>query len=577
MPFIVCFAISVVLLTIIGAPFNLSYLAWIALVPFVIGSLVDGKNSVVLLVAYIAGLLYWLGNLYWLVPITIPGWIVVCLYLAVYWPLVVIALRYCVRRKIPIWFSLPILIVGEEALRGWLFSWRFLAHSQFRNLPLIQIADIFGTAGISFIIAMANGLIAEIIIDLKNSHKVYPLRRDTKAQKINNIYFKKLSVFVPSWLKNSNIIGIVLTVCVISATLLYGQYRIDQTGRFIQPGPKVGVIQSNVPVVAGEDTDSSKETFLNLLTNSRACLLEARPSLIIWPETMVETSMGDSLLALVAEDDIAQVCHNALSRHANEGVNILIGAFGGDAYVAGEKIKFKTKYNSAFLYEPNQLGPRQYYNKTHLVPFGEYMPLKKQLPFLFKLLMLLSPYDYDYTLDEGNEYTIFKMPVQNKNYQFGVMICFEDTIPQVARKLALDENGNKRLDWLVNISNDGWFVRKNGDRITASVELSQRMAICVFRAIENRLSVIRCANTGISCLIDSAGNIKDNFSAGTLNKQAVQRTGQSGWFADEISIDKRVTAFSKYGQLLAISCAICLIVCLIASLLSVCHNGKCVQ
>jgi apolipoprotein N-acyltransferase len=540
--------ISVILLTVIQSPFNLSFLAWIALVPFVIGSLVDEKNSVVLLVAYLAGLLYWLGNLYWLVPITIPGWIVVCLYLGLYWPLVVIALRYCVRKNIPIWFSLPILIVGEEALRGWLFSWRFLAHSQYRNIPLIQIADIFGTAGISFIIAMANGAISETVLSFKN--KSY---------------------------KSSAFLGNVILLSILAAALFYGQYRIDQAGKFILPGPKVGVIQSNVPVVAGEDTDSSQKTFLNLLANSRACLLEARPSLIIWPETMVETTMSDSLLELVAEDDIAQVCHSALLRHANEGVYLLIGAFGGDAYVAGERIKFKTKYNSAFLYEPNQTGPRQYYNKTHLVPFGEYMPLKKELPFLFKILMLLSPYDYDYTLDEGNEYMTFKMPGQNKNYEFGVMICFEDTIPQVARKLALDKNGNKRLDWLVNISNDGWFVRKNGDKITASVELSQRMAICVFRAVENRLSVIRCANTGISCLIDSTGNIKNNFSAGTLNKQAVQRTGQHGWFADEIFIDKRVTAFSKYGQLLAISCAICLIICLIASLLSLRHNGKCVQ
>ena len=544
-PFIVCFALSAILLTVIGAPFNLSFLAWVALVPFVIGSLVDEKNPLILGVAYIVGFFYWLGNLYWLAPVTIPGWVVVCLYLGLYWPIVAVALRYCVRRKVAIWFALPILIVGEETLRGWLFGSRFLAHSQYQNIHIIQIADIFGTAGISFLIAMVNGVISETILGVRNS-------------------FYKKSAFAG---------GVITGVCLI-AVFFYGRYRIDETAKFIRTGPSIGVVQSNVPIEAGSDTDPAEKTFLSQLAESRICLLDGKPSFIIWPESMVETIMDDSLLELVSENDIAQICHKALLRHSNEGVDILIGAFAGDAYVDGNRILFKTKYNTAFLYEPNQIGPRQKYNKIHLVPFGEYMPLKKQMPFLFKLLMMLTPYDYDYTLDAGDEYKIFKMPMNGETYRFGVMICFEDTIPHLGRKLAIDENGNKRADWLVNITNDGWFVRKSGEKIKASTELSQHMAICVFRAVENRLSVIRCANTGISCVIDSVGNIKNDYISGTLDKRAVKRAGRQGWFVDRVTIDKRITAFSKHGQLLGISCAICLIVCLIANLLSLRHNGK---
>jgi apolipoprotein N-acyltransferase len=536
---IVYFVLSAVLLTLCQPPYSIAFLAWVAFVPFVIASLVNEKNLPIILVSYIVGLLYWLGNLYWLIPITIPGWIVVCLYLAVYWPILAMSLRYCVRKGIPLWFSLPILVVGAEAAWGWLFSWRFLAHSQYRNIPLIQIADIFGTAGISFVIAMINGVACESILSFKNNS------------------FRK-----------SVITGSLITAVILAATLYYGRYKIDQTKRLIEAGPKIGVVQSNVPVKSGVECEPAEITFLNMLTDSRNCLLQAKPSLIIWPETMVEAILDESYLNLIGEDSTTKIFHNALIRHANEGVYLLVGAFAGDADVVDDKIELKTNYNSAFLYGPNDIGPRRHYDKIKIVPFGEYIPFKNSLPFMMKLLKMLTPYTNDYMLDAGGEYTIFKMPAQaqNKIYRFGVMICYEDSIPKIGRKLTLDNNGNKRADWLVNITNDGWFVRKSGEKIKASSELSQHMAVCVFRAVENRLSVIRCANTGISCLIDSLGNIKDDFSEGTLSKQTIQRTGQRGWFADTVTIDKRVTAFSKYGQLLDIGCAICFILTAVVSI-----------
>jgi apolipoprotein N-acyltransferase len=531
--------------TVIGAPFNLSFLAWVALVPFVIAALVNEKNLTIILVSYIVGLLYWLGNLYWLIPITIPGWFVVCLYLAVYWPLVAMCLRYCMQKGIPLSLSLPILIVGAEAAWGWLFSWRFLAHSQYRNIPLIQISDIFGAAGVSFIVAMANGAISETILSIRNS--VY---------------------------KNSARLGNVLLILLLAAVLYYGQKRIDQTPQFIETGPKIGVVQSNVPIESAKEIEPAEKTFLDMLAESRKCLLEADPALIIWPETMVEAILDESYLRLLGEDSVTKLFHRTLLRHADEGIYLLVGAFGGEAEIAGEEIELKTNYNSAFLYEPNGVGPRQSYNKIHLVPFGEYIPLKNQLPFLYNFLMALTPYTEDYILDAGTEYTIFNMPLQDRNYTFGVMICFEDTIPRLGRKLAVDKNQNKRADWLVNITNDGWFVKNTDGKIKASSELSQHTAICVFRAVENRLSVIRCANTGISCFIDSLGNIKDGFSAGTLDKIALQRTGEQGWFADNISIDKRVTVFSKYGQILDIACAICLILTAVMSIYKLTRKQK---
>ena len=136
------------------------------------------------------------------------------------------------------------------------------------------------------------------------------------------------------------------------------------------------------------------------------------------------------------------------------------------------------------------------------------------------------------------------------------MICYEDSVPAIARKFALDEQGGKKVDWLVNISNDGWFVRFADGKVLPSTELTQHTAICVFRAVENRVAIVRSVNTGISCLIDTVGRIKNGYLAGDLPQKAMARQGVSGWFADRVSIDKRITFFSKYGQWLDFCCAI---------------------
>jgi len=548
----------------------MGFLAWVALVPFVIGclsphlfaswldkqrlskssfagefksplananrcgDLIGEKIWPTLLAAYIISLCYWLLNLYWLEPITVLGWFLFCIYIAVYWPILAICLRYCSQREIPLWFALPILLVGAEAFQGLIFrgfGWRYLAHSQYENITIIQIADIFGAAGVSFLVAMVNGLIAETIIDLRKRQI----------------------------LRSANFVGIFLTILAVSAAILYGRYRISQTADLLEGGPRIGVVQSNVPTRAGQEVEPVEQTFLNMLIDSKNCLIKAEPALIIWPETMVEAVLDNSYLKLVAEDDTAKIFHNALRRHSNEGVYLLVGAFSGNAEVVNDRIELKTSYNSAFLYEPNDIGTRQHYNKVHLVPFGEYIPFKNVLPFLGRYLMMLTPYDYDYTLNAGDEYTVFEMKGADRMYRFGVMICYEDTVPKIARKLALDKNKNKQIDWLVNISNDGWFVRQKENKVEPTVELQQHMAICVFRAVENRVPVIRSVNTGISCYIDSLGRIYNDYIAGTVAKEAADRAGQRGWFLDQVLIDKRVTFFSQTGQPLEVGCAVCLI------------------
>jgi len=538
---LLAFAASGVLLTVIQAPVGASALAWISLVPFILACSQEAKPKHLLLAGYLVSLGYWLANLYWMVPVTWTGWAAICLYMAILWPILALCLRYCRIKKLPLFIAVPVFIVGAERLQGVFlggFYWRFLAHSQYRNITIIQIADIFGAAGVSFLIAMVNGLLAELLIAARR---------------------KKL-------FEAGNFHRVALVGSAVVLTVVYGLWRIRQTDKVIEIGPKVAALQSNVPqfVKDSGSAESDKQIFDDLLKSNDAAA-EAGARLIVWPETMVPAILDNRILELIDASTSHRVFDQRLKEHAAGGSYMLVGATGGEPRVGIDgMIHFTRRYNSAFLYTPEGTQAAAQYNKIHLVPFGEVVPFKKSAPWLHGLLMKLTPYDYDYTLDYGTEYTIFQMAEADRpNYRFGVMICYEDAVPYIARRFALDEKGRKCIDWLLNISNDGWFVRYKGDRVVPSTELAEHTAICVFRAVENRLAVLRSVNTGISCLIDTAGRLRNGFLAGTLPTAPMTRKGMAGWFVDKMPIDRRVTFFSRYGQSLDFCCATWLLACII--------------
>jgi apolipoprotein N-acyltransferase len=589
------FITSAVMLTVIQPPIGWSFLAWVSLVPFILVCSPNAKPFSLALVAYIVSLCYWLGNLYWIFPITVAGWAAFCAYTAVLWPIIAFSLRYCRTKKIPLFLATPVLFVGAERLQGLFlggFFWRFLAHSQYNNTTIIQIADIFGAAGVSFLIAMVNGLLAELIIDsqrLTNSRVglAPPLSyRWAKAHPTNSIldarYFKGI-------FKTGNFVKTVLVAIAIVATIIYGRWRINQSDKlvvslsnpFVTDGPLVASLQSNVPQSAKREAlraeaeiaeETSQTIFDGLMQKSKAAV-ETGAELIIWPETMVQATLNPEVLDVLEPGHPWKAFDQALRDHSKDNAFVLVGAFGGKPDET--KTELIERYNSAFLYTKNGQQYEKHYDKIHLVLFGEVLPFRKSFPLLFKLIMKFNPYGFDHSLEAGSEYTVFEMTdKQGHDYKFSVMICYEATIPAIARRFTLDEQGQKRINWLINISNDGWFVRFKQDKTLASTELPQHAAICVFRAVENRLAVVRSVNTGISCLIDSLGRIKNGYMAGTLPRKAMQRTGIAGWFADKMPIDKRVTFFSKHGQWLDFCCAACTILLIIAMLLARIYRAK---
>jgi apolipoprotein N-acyltransferase len=317
---------------------------------------------------------------------------------------------------------------------------------------------------------------------------------------------------------------------------------------------------------------------------------------------MVQATLDKRVLKRVTPEFRCRQVDEILREHARGRAYVLVGAYGGVLdYDADLQLNLAERYNSAFLYTPQGEQADVQYDKIHLVPFGEVVPFRDSAPWLHSLLMKFTPYDYDYTLDYGKDYTVFEMREANlprppqpaeRAYKFGVMICYEDTVPAIASKFAADNKAGplgagKGVDFLLNISNDGWFVRfspapQGGGKVNLSTvagashpqadlakvepstELGQHTAVCVFRAVENRLSVVRSVNTGISCVIDTAGRIRDGFIAGSLPYKAMEREGMGGWFVDRVPIDGRTTVFSRFGGWplggwLDICCAVCFV------------------
>jgi apolipoprotein N-acyltransferase len=513
--------LSAVLLTLMQAPHDLWLLAWFAWVPFVLACGPSVSTRRLVLTAYAVGAAYWFGNLYWLYLVTWPGYIVFSLVFALYWPMLALAVRFVRGKGWPLFAVAPLLFVGAEAWQGWLFTgfhWYFLAHSQYANLPLIQIADIFGTLGVSGVLAMANGLIGQLILCRQ---QLFTLR---------------------------NLAGTAVTFAVVTFALVYGQYRLVQSPQFQTEGPLIGSVQPNVPSNVKEEIGNGPKILDELIAASRQCV-EVGAVMVAWPETMVLATMNAGYTDYLRPDhDFHRYREQILHHSRTDKAYILFGAHAADVGEVDGKLDVVNQYNSAYLYRPDGIEDTQRYDKIHLVPFGEYIPLRKTLPWAYKMILSLSPYDYDYNLTPGTEHTLFTIRAQEQDWNFGVLICYEDTDPTVTRRHTVDRHGRKRADWLVNLSNDGWYVRYKDKQVLPTVELAQRTAISVFRSVENRVSIIRSVNTGISCLIEPTGTIRDTFTAGTLPAVAMKRQGVAGWFVDRIPVDRRVTVFSRYGR-----------------------------
>ncbi len=454
--------------------FNLWFFAWFGFVPLFLAIRNKPKLKVFFLY-YLTGIIFWFGVIYWLVHVTFLGLIFLVLYLALYFGI----FGFLVSLVTGYWLlvTIPAIWVLLEYLRSRLFTgfpWALLGYSQYLNLPIIQIVDITGVWGVSFLVMMVNVAI-------------YSLGREKRTH-------------------------LLLPILCLLITLTYGYYKLYRLPITDYRLPmKISVIQGNIPQGlkwSPQAKDFIMDKYLGLTKEA----VKDKPDLIIWPEAALPVVLEEEPIFFERVKKLAKEMHTPL----------LLGAvtFRDNLY-----------YNSAILVSGEDKILTQY-DKLHLVPFGEYIPLRK----IFGFLETVVPIG-DFT--RGKAYTVFKLPITN--YQlpitFSSLICFEDLFPELSRQFV-----KKGANFLVNITNDAWFGRTSSPY--------QHLQASVFRAVENRVPLVRSANTGISGFIAPTGKI-----ISLIHDKMGRHIFISGYQTQEIKFTKEhLTFYNRYGDIFIITC-----------------------
>lgn len=534
--------LTILLLCLSFPPADLGYLAWIALIPWFI--LIVTEEKYVYLNALFLGAVFFFIQLSWLRHVAIIAWVLLGLYCSAY----VLAFAFCTRfivfkLKWPLVLIAPCIWTALEFIRSFLlsgFPWFFIGHTQYQHLPVIQVADITGVYGISFIIVMANAATVDLIIRSFASRRkitppLSPPSQVVSAQSNDKSGIKNLSkrVFLAEQYYKCQIPGrrlvffgltCVLPVVLLMAILFYGLYWLRQYQP--QEGPAVCMVQGNIPQdLKFESTEEDQIQIMKKYADLSMSVKGKSIDLLVWPETMMPGLLNiNPELTGRKIDFLSQLTAIQLAQDLK--ANVLLGAL-ALTLVGEEQIYF----NSAYYYNrEGKLLDR--YDKIHLVPFGEFTPLKTYFPFLANLV------PYEIGLTPGNTRTLFRLDtLQNGSFTFGSSICYEDTVPSLIRKFKKDG-----ADFMLNITNDGWF--------RDSAELDQHLAIMVFRAIENRFCMARAANTGISSFVAPDGTIYDKLSDDRGKYREI-----SGTLINRIKLVKKYNPFyTMCGDWFAILC-----------------------
>jgi len=480
-------------------PVAWGWLGWVALVPWLGLVRSEAWPRILYLIAFVSGLALYVPVLQWMrvaddrMYVT---WILLAIICAAYFPLGLWMLRWLERRTtLPLVLMLPAVWTALEFLRAYFasgFPWYFLGHTQHGFSHLIQIADVTGAYGITFLVAAVNAVLFEALWQ-KGWFRAWYGQRATMPRCSR-----------PGLLAQ----GLVLLL-VLLGVLGYGTWRLSQDT--MTPGPRVALIQGNVPQqIRNEGSGLPGDQQLKALRRIAShyvglanLAMAYGPDLIAWPETSFPGNWRQ-LAAGHTRQNIPPDWKDA-EDEAEEGAETIArkwpttSLLGLDASILEADNKPR-RYNSALL-----IGPRGRvegrYDKIHRVPFGEYVPLREWIPAMNRL----APYDYEYEVAPGTSYP--RLPLDERSsrhasvahrYTFGATICFEDTDPSVGRPYG-GSDGLAPVDFLVNISNEGWF--------DGTAEHDEHLAICRFRAVEVRRGVARSVNMGISAVIDSNGRV----------------------------------------------------------------------
>jgi len=535
-------------------PFNQNWLCWIALTPLIAAVWFSGQNSKRqwlrnLLLGDVAGIVFftgtfsWLGSLgtlfdnFWLHGLSLLLSVYLGLNFA-FWswfcgllgPIAVatasatdatarsVTNKWSVmlqraRRTAPVpqspWlrstsnlrlaFLLACAWVAHEWLRGWLFTgfgWNGLGVALHVNWPLIQITEFTGVAGLSFMVVFANVIALTTVRRLILEARTHAMR--------------------PHY-------DLTLTMAAIVGVLAFGVH-IAQNPSPTKP-LRVAAVQAGIPQQQKFDPQFAEEIFAQFTRLSEIALRsKPPPDLLIWPESSMPEPVRDE------------------NTESYQFVMDFSGSTKADLLLGTIDIENGHDYNAALLVS-NAGQQTQTYRKVHLVPFGEYIPLRHSFPLFAAVASKWVPGDFD----DGKNYTVFRLT--SGEVQLAPLICFEDTIGELTRQFVL-----KGANLFADITNDGWFLRSAGSQ--------QHLANAVFRCVEMRRPMIRAANTGVTCFVNEFGRVTQllqdetgsTFTEGVL-------TGEIG-----VPIERELTFYTRHGELFAKVCTCIALVALVITI-----------
>jgi apolipoprotein N-acyltransferase len=457
-------------------------LAWVALAPVLFLALTAGTPRRAFLEGWVAGVTFFVPLLRWLThtmatfsALTLPLAVLVLLalaaYLALYWGGVAWALAWLQARLGPrtLWLA-PALWVAAELVRTHLlggFPWGVLGYVPSRRLLLIQIAAWGGVYAVSALVVLVNTTLAWALVERR-------------------------------W-RAAGAAGL-LSVAAVGGAALVGRAQLASSPG--GPTLPVALVQGNIAQAVKWDAAFRAETFRIYEELTRAAAPGSR--LVVWPEAAVPAYLRFEPGAM----------RWILELGAAVRVPLLVGA--PDAEGEGRRVSY---LNSAFLVEAT--GIRSRYDKIHLVPFGEYVPLKRLLFFVEAIAAEIG----DFT--PGRQATVFPL----EGAPFGTVICYEVIFPDLFRRFVAGG-----ASFMANITNDAWFGDSGGPL--------QHLAMVPLRAVENRIAVVRAANTGVSAAVLPSGAI-----------QATLPLGARGVLRADVPLGGGGTFYTRFGDLFAYACA----------------------
>lgn len=288
---------------------------------------------------------------------------------------------------------------------------------------------------------------------------------------------------------------------------------------------KIALLQGSIePKIKWDERflDYNIQTYIDMTRNAA----QEQVNLIIWPETAAPCYLAAESLYFAR---VQATCDEL-------NIPLLVGT--NDYQVTPQgRLRY---YNSAFLFTPHG-GYPQVYSKIHLVPFSEKIPYDQIFQISDKIQLGQSDFS------NGEDLTIFQA---NKG-RFATLICFESVYPALVRDFV-----NRGAEFLVNITNDAWFGKTHGP--------FQHARIAVFRAIENRIAIARCANTGVSMFIDPYGRAKEatRIFVKTIVIDKIPLKGTKKTLSDNR------TFYAKYGDWFACLCGLISFLMIVMALLS---------